>query len=1097
MVGTAPAPRLLTLVGFAGLVALAAMMLLPAASAGDAVWAAVTNDGEIATSDDGANWTRHTGIHNRALLGVDYGDGVWVAVGGLCHITRSTDGGATWNQVPIPASAAGCKGALLDVHTDGNGLWVAVGSTGTSDGDIFYSTDNGASWSFTTGAAANYPGRLRTVAVNETGFWVALGDGAGVWSGDGINWNAMSNDPWNSNDYSGWWWDASTSTNLFEVDHGDGIWCAVGTYGRFFRSTDGQSWTPEDEALKGDHSWVNGLAFGDGTFAMGTSSGWWPRAPEATSSTCSGPSSSWSAWGGNGLTRIYAIANRQAGCAGLDWISAGIPGNSFYTRTTGQWSPDSWPLPSGSLVRGVAGRDTGAHAASNSTIGAAPLQVIADDSDTATVTVTLVDAAGDPVPCGGSVVRISTDFGTLVGPAASGASVVAKDHGDGTYTATVRSLNPGVANLSATIDGAPLNDTAEVTFLPEPPHAQNTTIEASPTTREADGAQASTVTVTLYDSHDRRVTSGGHAVALQTSVGTLAPLVDHGDGTYTAQLMSTDRGVAKVTGTLANVPIADQAEVTFIAASAVSATIDADPPRRVAGGDGATVTVTLHDRLGRQVLRGGDTVTIHTTLGDLGTLQDHRDGTYTAALTSATAGDATVTGTLNGVAIQDDAVVSFFEGGDPPVPWFTYTREGQEVRLDPTPSRHGGTGIFRATWLLGDGTSQEVTCGPVCPLDLSAAVFSHPYPDTGSYQVTLRLLGMDGREAEVSRDIVVESGAGGGVSAAAYGEADATSQPVADAGEAQAVREATAVTLDGTGSSGDRSLQHAWRQVKGPSVDLLDARSASPRFVAPDVADADSPVELRFELTVSDATGRSSTDRMGVWVYARQLPPEFLVQAPERVQEAAAVSLEAHAVRDGAAEPDAGTVRFAWSQVSGPPVALSSTTGSAVTFEAPEVDGPVPVRIQVRATNGIDWSPPQVVAVVVEDVRAAPVADFEVFYPEGEGPLRFLAGAEGESLRYSWDFGDGRTSDDRHPSHSYASDGTYTVTLEVTDAADRTAAANRTVSVQQDGAESLQRLDAAADEPGPGRGSGWWWVAVGGLALLAAGAAGRLVLRRR
>jgi PKD repeat protein len=38
----------------------------------------------------------------------------------------------------------------------------------------------------------------------------------------------------------------------------------------------------------------------------------------------------------------------------------------------------------------------------------------------------------------------------------------------------------------------------------------------------------------------------------------------------------------------------------------------------------------------------------------------------------------------------------------------------------------------------------------------------------------------------------------------------------------------------------------------------------------------------------------------------------------------------------------------------------------------------------------------------------------------------------GDVRSWSWDFGDGNTSVMRNPSHQYASDGTYTVTLTVT-----------------------------------------------------------------
>jgi outer membrane protein OmpA-like peptidoglycan-associated protein len=47
-------------------------------------------------------------------------------------------------------------------------------------------------------------------------------------------------------------------------------------------------------------------------------------------------------------------------------------------------------------------------------------------------------------------------------------------------------------------------------------------------------------------------------------------------------------------------------------------------------------------------------------------------------------------------------------------------------------------------------------------------------------------------------------------------------------------------------------------------------------------------------------------------------------------------------------------------------------------------------------------------------------------------PIRFRADVEGsEPIRYSWDFGDGVTTDERLPRHTYESEGTYTVTLRV------------------------------------------------------------------
>jgi PKD repeat protein len=58
---------------------------------------------------------------------------------------------------------------------------------------------------------------------------------------------------------------------------------------------------------------------------------------------------------------------------------------------------------------------------------------------------------------------------------------------------------------------------------------------------------------------------------------------------------------------------------------------------------------------------------------------------------------------------------------------------------------------------------------------------------------------------------------------------------------------------------------------------------------------------------------------------------------------------------------------------------------------------------------------------------------------EGAPPLKvqFTASVEeeeGAPFKFKWDFGDGTTSDEQNPTHTYAKVGEYTATLQVTDA---------------------------------------------------------------
>ncbi|MDD1695664.1 MAG: PKD domain-containing protein [Methanoregula sp.] len=85
--------------------------------------------------------------------------------------------------------------------------------------------------------------------------------------------------------------------------------------------------------------------------------------------------------------------------------------------------------------------------------------------------------------------------------------------------------------------------------------------------------------------------------------------------------------------------------------------------------------------------------------------------------------------------------------------------------------------------------------------------------------------------------------------------------------------------------------------------------------------------------------------------------------------------------------------------------------------------------------------PAGVSAAVVEPgsgfivVASAPVVDFYASTQTGSAPLRvsFFDRSEGTpQLRYLWDFGDGSSSFEQNPTHTYTTNGKYTVSLTVT-----------------------------------------------------------------
>lgn len=68
---------------------------------------------------------------------------------------------------------------------------------------------------------------------------------------------------------------------------------------------------------------------------------------------------------------------------------------------------------------------------------------------------------------------------------------------------------------------------------------------------------------------------------------------------------------------------------------------------------------------------------------------------------------------------------------------------------------------------------------------------------------------------------------------------------------------------------------------------------------------------------------------------------------------------------------------------------------------------------------------------------------------EGPAPLEvsFATGIQGTAVRYTWNFGDGSTSTEANPTHTFTTNGTYTVKLVVTAPDGSTASAEETITV--------------------------------------------------
>ena len=149
--------------------------------------------------------------------------------------------------------------------------------------------------------------------------------------------------------------------------------------------------------------------------------------------------------------------------------------------------------------------------------------------------------------------------------------------------------------------------------------ATNPTISPAVPPIVADVVSTTTITVQAIDSNGINLTSGGDAVVLTTTAGTLSPVTDNGNGTYSATLTApTLIGTATITGSMNTAAITDNAIVEFTSgtASPINSTISSAAPAVVANGTSKTIiTVQAIDSNGNNLTSGGDAVLLNTTAG--------------------------------------------------------------------------------------------------------------------------------------------------------------------------------------------------------------------------------------------------------------------------------------------------------------------------------------------------------------------------------------------------------------------------------------------------------------------------------------------------
>ncbi|MDO8121480.1 PKD domain-containing protein, partial [Isoptericola sp. b490] len=171
-------------------------------------------------------------------------------------------------------------------------------------------------------------------------------------------------------------------------------------------------------------------------------------------------------------------------------------------------------------------------------------------------------------------------------------------------------------------------------------------------------------------------------------------------------------------------------------------------------------------------------------------------------------------------------------------------------------------------------------------------------------------------------------------------------------------------------------------------------------------------------LTVTDPGGLTGTVTHDVTVVANRPPTALFTTATNFLS----VSVDG----SGSSDPEGGALSYAWDFGDG------STGSGATTSHTYASAGTYTVSLTVTDPGGLADTTTYDVTVAANQ---SPTAAFTAT-PAGLSVSVDGSGSsdpEGGALSYVWDFGDGSTGSGATTSHTYASAGTYTISLTVTD----------------------------------------------------------------
>ena len=290
--------------------------------------------------------------------------------------------------------------------------------------------------------------------------------------------------------------------------------------------------------------------------------------------------------------------------------------------------------------------DSGNLSAANSALAATPDTIVANGTETSTIQLALKDGNHNAVT--GQAVTFSSNLGGNFG--------TVTDNGDGTYSAPFTSTTAGAASITANVGGSNFGVTAATVTVKA--DSDNLSTDKSALTVSdprivANGVATSTMTLSLKDAHNNAVSGLNVDFGSDLANSSIGSVTDNGDGTYSAPLTGTTAGTTTITTTVGGSNFGVTAASVVLTAdsnnlSPADSALAATPDTIVADGTTpSTIQLTLKDVNKNPV--EGLTVAFNSSLGgNFGSVTDHGDGTYSAPLTSTTAGTASITANVGG-----------------------------------------------------------------------------------------------------------------------------------------------------------------------------------------------------------------------------------------------------------------------------------------------------------------------------------------------------------------------------------------------------------------------------------------------------------------